>query len=144
LLQHCNFQHVEIVRDYVPDLESVICNQTALEQVFLNLIKNAAQAMADAATPLPHRIVLRTRREKHYVRIEVEDNGPGIDEQTRRHIFEPFFTTKPAGKGTGLGLSVSYFIITQQHDGRISVISTPRKGTCFIIHLPLHGHSSPA
>ena len=69
--------------------------------------------------------------------MEIEDNGPGMDEKTRKRIFEPFFTTKPVGVGTGLGLSVSYFIITENHGGEMSVESTPGSGTKFIILLPL-------
>jgi signal transduction histidine kinase len=143
LKQQYDFRQVEIIRDYDSEIGRVSCNQTAIEQVFLNLIKNAAQAMADAGKPQPHRIMLRTRREGEWARVEVEDNGSGMDEKTRRHLFEPFFTTKPAGVGTGLGLSISYFIIHQQHGGNISVSSTPSKGTCFTICLPLH-RSNPA
>jgi signal transduction histidine kinase len=71
------------------------------------------------------------------MQVEVEDNGPGMDEKTASRVFEPFFTTKPVGVGTGLGLSMSYFIITFQHGGRISVSSMPGKGTRFRICLPL-------
>jgi signal transduction histidine kinase len=69
--------------------------------------------------------------------VEIEDNGPGMDEQTRKRIFEPFFTTKPVGVGTGLGLSISYFIITKDHGGKISVESSPSSGTKFTVRLPL-------
>jgi signal transduction histidine kinase len=71
------------------------------------------------------------------VRVEIEDNGPGLDEATRRRVFEPFFTTKPPGIGTGLGLSVSYFIVTQDHRGTLSVRSQPGVGSSFIIELPV-------
>jgi PAS domain S-box-containing protein len=138
-----DFKQVEIVRDFDPELETLICDHTEIEQVLLNLIKNAAQAMAEGGTPPPHRIILRTRREGEYGRIEVQDNGPGMDEQTQRRVFEPFFTTKAVGVGTGLGLSVSYFIITEQHKGHIDVASTLGEGTCFTIHLPLQGRPAP-
>ena len=134
-----DFKQVEIVHDLDPELETLVCDHTEIEQVLLNLVKNAAQAMAEGGTPPPHRIILRTRREGEYGRIEVQDNGPGIDKQTQRRVFEPFFTTKAVGVGTGLGLSVSYFIITDQHKGTIDVSSTPGKGTCFTIRLPLQG-----
>ncbi len=134
-----DFKQVEIVHDLDPELETLVCDHTEIEQVLLNLVKNAAQAMAEGGTPRPHRIILRTRREGEYGRIEVKDNGPGIDKQTQRRVFEPFFTTKAVGVGTGLGLSVSYFIITDQHKGTIDVSSTPGKGTCFTIRLPLQG-----
>ena len=70
------------------------------------------------------------------MRIEIEDNGSGMAEAIRKRVFEPFFTTKPEGLGTGLGLSVSYFIITENHGGTMTVESEPGKGTKFIIHLP--------
>ena len=137
-----DFKQVEIVRDFDPELETLICDHTEIEQVLLNLIKNAAQAMSESGTPPPHRIILRTRREGEYGCIEVEDNGPGMDEQAQRRVFEPFYTTKAVGVGTGLGLSVSYFIVTDQHKGTIDVASTPGEGTCFTVRLPLEGRSS--
>ena len=81
-------------------------------------------------------ITIRIKEEGEFARIEVEDNGPGMDEATRGRIFEPFFTTKPVGKGTGLGLSVSYMIITNNHSGAFEVESELGKGTRFIIWLP--------
>ena len=131
-----DFKQIHIIRDYDPELRVIYCDKTQIEQVILNLVKNAAQAMASAATPSPT-ITLRTRREAGYARIEVIDNGPGMDERIRKRAFEPFFTTKEVGVGTGLGLSVSYFIITEQHKGTLSVISAPGQGACFIIRVPL-------
>jgi signal transduction histidine kinase len=72
------------------------------------------------------------------VRIEITDNGPGMDEATRKRVFEPFFTTKPLGKGTGLGLSVSYFIVTKNHGGTMAVESSANNGSTFIIRLGYH------
>lgn len=92
------------------------------------------QNRGDHDTPC---FVLRLAREKNMLRIEIQDNGPGMDKSTKSRIFEPFFTTKPVGVGTGLGLSVSYFIITQNHGGTMDVISSPGKGANFIIRLPL-------
>ena len=138
-----DFKQVEIVREYDPQLETLVCDHTEIEQVLLNLVKNAAQAMAEGGTPRPHRIILRTRRKAEYGCIEVVDNGPGMDEQTRRRVFEPFFTTKVVGMGTGLGLSVSYFIVTEQHNGMIDVASNPGEGTCFTVCLPLNESLSP-
>lgn len=135
LKQQCDLRRITIVRDYA-GAQPVRCNRVAIEQVLLNVLKNAVQAMTGGGRPGPHRLTLRTRQEDNGVRAEVEDNGPGIDAKTRRHLFEPFFTTKPAGVGTGLGLSVSYFIVHQQHGGAISVRSIPGKGACFIIQLP--------
>jgi PAS domain S-box-containing protein len=134
-----DFRQIEIVREFDPEFETLVCDHTEIEQVLLNVIKNAAQAMSGGGTPLPHRIILRTRREGDYGCIEVQDNGPGMDKQTRRRVFEPFFTTKAVGVGTGLGLSVSYYIITEQHKGAMEVTSGPGEGTCFSIRLPLQG-----
>lgn len=134
-----DFKQIEIVREYDPELEWITCDHTEIEQVLLNLVKNAAQAMASCNTLPPQRITLRTRRQGDYAQIEVEDNGPGMDEKTRQRVFEPFFTTKVVGVGTGLGLSVSYFIVTEQHRGTIEVRSVPGEGACFILRLPIHG-----
>lgn len=131
-----DFKHIDIVRDYDSELGPVYCDKTQIEQVILNLVKNAAQAMTGMVAASPT-ITLRTRREPGFARIEVIDNGPGMDERIRKRVFEPFFTTKEIGLGTGLGLSVSYFIVTEQHKGTLSVTSTPGQGTHFIIRLPL-------
>jgi len=85
---------------------------------------------------------LRVLRDEAMVRVEIEDNGPGMDEATRKRVFEPFFTTKPPGSGTGLGLSVSYFIVTEEHGGSMAVESSPGAGTCFVIRLPVAGKRS--
>lgn len=107
-----------------------------LQQVLLNLLRNAKQAFEKEA-PEPT-IWIKARKQAQQLVIEVRDNGPGMTEHVRRHIFEPFFTTKAIGSGTGLGLSVSYFIITERHQGSIDVKSTPGRGSTFIIKLPLH------
>ncbi|MBK8964795.1 MAG: PAS domain S-box protein [Candidatus Competibacteraceae bacterium] len=131
-----DFKRIRIERAYDPVLRLVYCDKTEIEQVILNLLKNAAQAMAEEETPSP-RILLRTAREADYAVLEVVDNGPGMEDKTLKRIFEPFFTTKDVGVGTGLGLSVSYFIVTEQHNGRLSVTSKPGQGACFSIRLPL-------
>ena len=107
-----------------------------IEQVLLNLIKNAVHAMADNNTPDPC-ITVRTLKTAHTARIEIEDNGPGMDEETSHHIFDPFFTTKEVGMGTGLGLSISYSIIHDKHKGNIWVESESGEGAKFVIELPL-------
>ena len=81
--------------------------------------------------------ILRLMRDGEGARIEVEDNGPGLTEETRKRVFEPFFTTKAVGMGTGLGLSVSYFIVPETHAGRMSVESLPKGGARFVVWLPL-------
>jgi len=130
-----DFRHINIEREYEPDMQTLRCSETEIEQVFLNLLKNAAQAISEKEDNQP-KITLRIKRENNTARIEVEDNGPGMDVTVKSRIFEPFYTTKPVGMGTGLGLSVSYTIITSNHNGRIEVESEPDKGTRFIIHLP--------
>jgi len=137
-----DFKRIAIERDYDPALRFVSCDKTEIEQVILNLLKNAAQAMAEEGTSAPV-ITLRTRREPEHALIEVVDNGPGMDDKTLKRIFEPFFTTKDVGAGTGLGLSVSYFIITEQHNGRLSVMSKPGQGARFSIRLPLGQEAPP-
>lgn len=136
-----DFRHVEVIREYGQDVPSVFCSRTEIEQVVLNLLKNAAQALAtkqyDGQAEKPT-ITLRTAREWNRVVITVEDNGPGMEEPVRKRVFEPFFTTKPTGQGTGLGLSVSYFIISTNHGGTISVESSPGEGTRFVIGLPAY------
>ena len=131
-----DFKRIRIERAYDPALRLVYCDKTEIEQVILNLLKNAAQAMAEENTPSPS-ILLRTAREADYAVLEVVDNGPGMEDKTLKRIFEPFFTTKDVGVGTGLGLSVSYFIVTEQHNGRLSVTSKPGQGACFSLRLPL-------
>jgi len=134
-----DFKFVDIVKDYGPELPAVRCCSSEIEQVFLNLFKNAIQAMEDvedlAFKPCFH---IRLRDEKDFICIEFEDNGPGIPSEISSRIFEPFFTTKPTGVGTGLGLSVSYMIITQNHGGTFEHYSKPGCGACFTIRLPLN------
>jgi signal transduction histidine kinase len=133
-----DFREIEIVRDFEANLPSVACVATEIGQVVLNLLRNASQAFGpDRAKASAPRITLRLRRESHHLRIEVEDNGPGMDEETRKRVFEPFFTTKDVGVGTGLGLSVSYFIITSHHQGTMTVDSAPGQGARFTMRLPL-------
>jgi PAS domain S-box-containing protein len=133
-----DFRNIIIERDYDQQLPQVPCTKTRIEQVFMNILHNAAHALAERSPgSSPPKITLRTRREESMARIEIEDNGPGMDDQTRRKIFEPFFTTKAEGEGTGLGMSVSYFIIVNNHNGTIEVESSPGNGAKFIIRLPL-------
>lgn len=117
----------------LPDIE---CYPSQINQVVMNLVANAAQAMDNRPRG---RIVVRTGYDDLRVWIEVEDNGTGIAPENLSRIFDPFFTTKPVGKGTGLGLWLSYGIV-QKHGGQIDVQSEPGQGTCFRINLPrTHG-----
>jgi len=138
LKKRFDFRDISIVKELESDLPLVPCTETEIEQVILNLLKNAAQAMDDHAAQRSPRIVLRCYTNEAGVTIEVEDNGPGMDESIRKRVFEPFFTTKPVGSGTGLGLSVSYMIITENHKGTLEVEAEKGQGTKFIIKLPLN------
>ncbi|MBU1002163.1 MAG: cache domain-containing protein [Proteobacteria bacterium] len=137
LKRQYDFRKIHVERDYDPALPPVMCSATEIEQVFLNLFRNAAQAMSTHGSPGTPVLRLHTRRDGDWVRVEISDNGPGMDGETRRRIFEPFFTTKDVGQGTGLGLSVSYFIITDNHGGTFAVNSAPGRGATFIIRLPI-------
>lgn len=134
-----DFKRVQIVREFDAALPRTPCVTMEIEQVLLNLMKNAAQAMFEKPQDRRPRIILRTAREPGFARIEIEDNGPGMDEIVRKRVFEPFFTTKEPGQGTGLGLSVSFFIVTTNHKGSMSVSSELGKGSTFTLRLPLRG-----
>ena len=143
LKKRFDFRSIRLVREYPPDLPGVPLVAVEIEQVALNLLKNAAQAMFGNPPERPPTIVLRLRLEERYALIEVEDNGPGMEESVRRRVFEPFFTTKEPGIGTGLGLSVSYMIVTRNHKGLMTVESAPGAGARFMVRLPLereNGH----
>lgn len=120
----------EVVREF-GTLPLVQCLPSQLNQVFMNMLVNAAQAIAERG-----RITLRSGQEGDQVWISIADTGAGIAPELMTKIFDPFFTTKPVGKGTGLGLSVSYGIV-QKHGGRIDVESTAGEGTTFTIWLPV-------
>ncbi len=122
--------NIQVRREYGA-IPRVRCYVGQLNQVFLNLLMNACDALEDGGN-----IAIRTSRIETGVRLEFADDGPGIPPEAHGRIFDPFFTTKPVGKGTGLGLSLSHGII-ERHDGRIWVDSTPGGGTTFVIELPL-------
>ena len=128
---------IRVRREYAPDLPRITAWGSELNQVWTNLLDNAADALAGrATTDGDAEITLRTRREGDFVVVEVTDNGPGIPPEIRDRIFEPFFTTKPPGKGTGLGLDISYRIIVHRHRGDLGVRSRPGE-TTFVVKLPL-------
>lgn len=121
-----------VVNKNFGDIPEITCASSQINQVFLNLITNAIQAMPEERGT----ITLTTRNEEGGVAVDVEDDGAGIPPGVMAKIFDPFFTTKEIGKGTGLGLSISYKII-QEHGGKISVESKPGQGTKFTVWLPL-------
>ncbi len=135
---------IKVVCNY-GDLPRLECYAGQLNQVFMNILSNAIDALEEknqnrsfaeiAANPSLIEIKTTVPREG-WIRIEIADNGPGIPEEVRSRLFDPFFTTKPVGKGTGLGLSISYQIITERHNGAIQCESSPGLGTKFIIELP--------
>ncbi|MFH2131513.1 MAG: PAS domain S-box protein [bacterium] len=139
-----DFRSIRINKTFDPNLPLVPCTETEIEQVVLNLLGNAAQAMSGIKRDDPPQITLRLLMDNPMARMEIIDNGPGMPEAIRKRIFEPFFTTKPVGEGTGLGLSVSYMIIVNNHQGSIEVESQPGKGTRFIIKLPLDRERIPS
>ncbi len=130
-----DFKHIEIKREFDPDVPEIFCIGTEIEQVILNLLMNAAQAVfSHSKHP---EITIRISREDDWAVMSVQDNGPGMDQTTLRRVFEPFYTTKDPGSGTGLGLSVSYFIITNNHNGQMFVESVPGQGARFTVQLPV-------
>lgn len=135
LTRRYDFRNIELVRLFSP-VPPVAISPTEIEQVVFNLIKNATHAMVDAEIDTP-RLVISLKKQKNEAVITVQDNGPGMDDATRKQAFEPFFTTKRVGIGTGLGLSVSYFIISNNHDGSIDLESSPGNGATFTIRLPI-------
>jgi two-component system NtrC family sensor kinase len=122
----------KVVKEF-GDLPEVKCLPHQLNQVFMNLLVNAAHAIEQEGT-----ITLRTGTDNDRVWIEISDTGHGIATEHQHKIFDPFFTTKPVGKGTGLGLSISYSII-KKHQGDIHLCSQPGQGTTFRIVLPIAG-----
>lgn len=134
-------KHQEVA-EFITDFKSqpeVMCNPAQLNQVFMNLIVNACDAIADKQrkedNKFPGRVLITCREFDAEVEITIEDNGCGMDEETKNKLFEPFYTTKPVGEGTGLGLSISYGIV-QKHDGELTVESQQGVGTLFRLVLP--------
>lgn len=141
LKKQYDFKTIQIIKKYEKNLPTIACEGAKIQQVLLNILRNGAHAMQAQQNTKGIRpcFILRLSREddSNMLKIEIQDNGPGMEKGTQHRIFEPFFTTKPVGIGTGLGLSVSYFIVTQNHKGKMDVISAPGKGSTFIIRLPL-------
>ncbi|WP_239033151.1 GAF domain-containing protein [Leptothermofonsia sichuanensis] len=147
---------IEVIREY-SNLPPVECYAGQLNQVFMNLVSNAIDALEESSNLKEPgsasnqsvsstlrsnpTITIRTqmihRLSEAFVMIQIADNGPGIPAETKERIFDPFFTTKPVGKGTGLGLSISYQIVTERHRGSLTCDSQPGRGTQFTIEIPL-------
>lgn len=135
---------IEVVKNYAA-LPLVECYAGQLNQVFMNVLTNAIDALEEQDTnSRPEekstdlkRITIHTRVvDAEWIEIAIADNGSGIPLAVQKRIFEPFFTTKPVGKGTGMGMSISYQIITEKHQGKMDCVSAPERGTTFIIQIP--------
>lgn len=126
--------------DFDPDLPDVACLPGEMNQVFLNIIVNAADAIADIVgdgSQGKGKIIIRTRHANDWVEIRISDTGPGIPEEIRSRIFEPFFTTKKVGKGSGQGLAIAYDIVEVKHGGTLTFQTMLGEGTTFTIRLPM-------
>ena len=133
---------IQVIKEY-GDLPQVSCYPGELNQVFVNILSNAIDALEESSSEKSGQskdrtILIRTERREEKVAIRIADNGPGIPEELQQRLFDPFFTTKPVGKGTGLGLSISYQIVVEKHGGQLTCISTPDLGTEFVIAIPLN------
>ncbi len=141
ILRHKYKQGISVRREYAPDLPKVQAFGSELNQVWTNILDNAADALESQKAPPPV-VVISTSWDHDWVTIQIEDNGPGIPDHIQAKIFDPFFTTKPPGKGTGLGLNISYNIIIHKHRGDIKVYSQPGR-TSFVVKIPRVVESTP-
>jgi len=138
---------VEVTKEY-GNLPPVECYPSQLNQVFMNIVANAIDALEEhiskaqhPGTPVIH--IYTTISTNNRVLIQITDNGPGIPENIRTKLFDPFFTTKPVGKGTGLGLSISHEIVVEKHRGSIACVAAPEGGTRFLIEIPSQQADKP-
>ncbi|MBD2489762.1 sensor histidine kinase [Aulosira sp. FACHB-615] len=139
-------QEIKIIKDYCENLPQIECYAGGLNQVFMNILNNAIDALREKEVEeLKQKIKQQTSyiqiqtqvKNEKYIIIRIKDNGFGIPEEVKSKLFDPFFTTKPVGKGTGLGLSISYQIIVDKHKGNIICNSSSGNGTEFVIELPI-------
>jgi two-component system, NtrC family, sensor kinase len=127
-----------VLEEHYDGVPPITCNVSELNQVFLNLLMNAAQAMGDTG-----HIRVEVRTAGDLVEVAISDTGPGIAPAILPKIFEPYFTTKPAGQGTGLGLSIARGLV-RDHGGDITVCSMPGQGATFVVSLPLNDEGTSA
>ncbi len=135
---------IQVIKDY-GTLPLVECYAGQLNQVFMNILANAIDALDELNAKRTHqerkdnpgRITIRTAVASQWVKVAIADNGSGIPEAIKKQIFNPFFTTKPVGKGTGMGMAISYQIITEKHGGKLECLSSPGKGAEFVIQIPV-------
>jgi signal transduction histidine kinase len=130
----------DVVTEFDPKLPSVPVQPGEFNQVILNVLVNAAQAIEEAIQKDGREkgtITISTHQDGDWVEVRIRDTGPGIPENIRHRIFEPFFTTKPIGKGTGQGLAIARSVIVEKHHGEFNFDTEPGKGSCFKIRLPI-------
>ena len=149
ILQHrlkSTLEHpeIQVIREY-GQLPLVECYAGSLNQVFMNILANAIDALEELSAKRtyqdnqshPSQITIRTTAiDNQWVQVAIADNGSGIPKEIQQRIFDPFFTTKPVGKGTGMGMSISHQIVTEKHQGKLTCIFTPGQGAEFIIQIP--------
>ena len=133
-------KHVADVETELGELPAVPCQLGDLNQVFLNLLINAAHAIGDVVKGTEARGVIHvtTRADGDWVEVAVTDSGTGIPEEVRDKMFDPFFTTKEVGKGTGQGLALARAVVVDNHGGTLTFVTEMGKGTTFVVRLPLH------
>ncbi|TVO76723.1 PAS domain-containing protein [Sedimenticola selenatireducens] len=137
----------EIKLDLADDLPKVLCVPDQINQVFLNLIVNAAHAIGDALKKSDAQmgvIGISTRRQEDFIEVRVSDSGTGVPEEIKGRIFDPFFTTKVVGKGTGQGLCIAYTTVVERHGGNLQVEDNPEGGAVFVVTLPLEQNTTDA
>jgi PAS domain S-box-containing protein len=138
------YKHAACVQTAFGELPPVMCNIGELNQVFLNLIVNAAHAIQDSGKDANSGCIrISTRATDQWVEVAVADNGCGIAPENLEKIFDPFFTTKAVGRGTGQGLAITRSIVNDKHGGQLDVHSTPGTGTRFVVRLPVRGRTAP-
>lgn len=141
ILNHRLKTEIKVIKNY-GELPHIDCYPAQLNQVFMNIINNAIDALLDNTQQNNKEIIISTHTtENNYIKIEIADNGSGIPTEILKKLFDPFFTTKPVGKGTGLGLSICYQIM-EKHQGKIEVVSEVNQGSNFIIYLPVETQTS--
>lgn len=138
---HNEWKYVaDLVTDFDPDLPLALCLAAELNQVFLNMIVNAAHAIGDVMGGnggVKGTLTISTRCGSDWIEVSIGDTGSGMTEAVKARIFDPFFTTKPVGRGTGQGLSISHAVIVEKHGGSIDVDTAPGRGTTFTVRLPI-------
>lgn len=140
----------DVATEFADDLPPVSCHPAPMNQVFLNLVVNAAHAIEDCARSAPAAVPpakgtirVRTRRDGDFAEVRVSDTGSGIPEAIRSRVFDPFFTTKQVGRGTGQGLAIAHAVVVQQHGGQIYFETGTGSGTTFVVRLPLAPRREP-